>query len=101
MKLVVDFAQSWYLIEFEPFLGNRASKYQKEFEKWYYEEYTEVIQGIKLVGRRKRSDLSYKYFDITPIIDWIKEKSPTSNPRVLEHGGMDTKYDRRLPTLYF
>ena len=101
MKIVVDFAQSWYLVEFEPFLGKRASKYQKEFEKWYYEEHTEIIEGKKYVERRKRANLPYKYFDITPIVDWMKEVAPNSNPRVLERGGWGAEYDKHLPTLYF
>lgn len=101
MKIIVDFAQSWYLLEFEPFLGKRASKYQKAFEKWYYEEYSEIIDGKRLIGRRKRSDLAYEYFDINPIIDWMKEVSPNSNPKVIGHYILGEEYDKKLPTLYF
>ncbi len=101
MKIVVDFAQSWYIVEFNPFLGKNGNKYQKEFEKWYYEEYTETIEGKKLVGKRKRSDLPYKVFDITPIVDWMKEVSPDANPIVIDYGEWDTKYDKKLPAMYF
>lgn len=85
MKLVVDFAISWYLIEFEPFLGTKASRYQKEFEKWYYEEHSEIIEGKRLTCMRKRSDLPYNVFDIIPIIDWINEVASNANPRVLKY----------------
>lgn len=101
MKLVVDFAISWYLIEFEPFLGKRAARYQKEFEKWYYEEHSEIIEGKKLICFRQRSDLPYKVFDVTPIVDWMKEVAPNSNPKVLQEGGWELDYDKRLPTLHF
>lgn len=101
MKGVIDFAVCWYLIEFEPFLGSDIKKYQEEFEKWYYEEYTEVIEGEKLVIKRKRSDLPYKVFDITPIIDWMKEISPASNPIVIDYGEFGTEYDKKLPAMYF
>lgn len=101
MKLVVDFAIGWYLIELEPFLGTKAARYQKEFEKWYYEEHSEIIEGKKLTCYRQRSDLPYKVFDINPIIDWINEVSPNSNPKVIQEGGWGLDYDKKLPTLHF
>lgn len=101
MKVIVDFTQDWYLIEFEPFLGEQIEKYQEEFEKWYYEEHSEIIEGKKLTCMRQRSDLPYKFFDITPIIDWMKEVAPNSKPRVIKHYVWGEKYDKSLPKLNF
>ena len=37
MKVNIDFAQYVAVIEFEPFLGEDIKKYQKAFEKWYFQ----------------------------------------------------------------
>ena len=95
MKVVVDFATYGSLIEFEPFLGNDIKEYQKEFEKWYYEE----AEGGHLL--RKRSDLNYEYFDVYVVIDWIKEVAPEANPVLLEETINFVDIDRTLPAMCF
>lgn len=81
--------------------GKNIRKYQKEFEKWYYEEREEVIYGVKTIIYAQRKDLPYKYFDITPIFDWMKEMSPMSNPRVISMYQRGEKYDKSLPEMSF
>lgn len=63
------FGATYYLIEFEPFMGEDIKKYQKAFEKWYYEAETEMINGKKYTCYVQRKDLPYKYFDLEPIFD--------------------------------
>lgn len=70
MNAYVFFDTTYYLIEFVPFMGTNIKKYQKEFEKWYYEEITDVVNGKKKVlGYEPRKDLPYKYLNLEPIFD--------------------------------
>lgn len=102
MKAYISFGATFYLVEFEPFMGKNIKKYQKEFEKWYYEEIVGVVNGKKKVlGYEPRKDLPYKYFDLEPIFDWMREMSPTSNPRVLEEHLFTDKFDKKIPGMYF
>lgn len=101
MKIIIDFAVCWYLIEFEPFLGSDIKKYQEEFEKWYYDETIEYIGNERCIVFKQRSDFQYECFDITPIIDWIKEVAPNANPKVLKYCSTGSKYDKSLPSMHF
>ena len=101
MKVNVDFASYIDVIEFEPFLKGSIDVYQKSFEEWYYEEYSEVINGEKLVCMRQRSTLSYEYFGVDVIIDWINEIAPTSNPKILKRNLSRKEYDKSLPSMCF
>ena len=84
MRMNVDFAMHIDEIEFEPFMGENIHDYKEAFEEWYYEEYSEVIDGERLICMRQRSDLPYEYFGVEVIIDWIKEVAPHANPRILK-----------------
>ena len=101
MKVNIDFASYIDVIEFEPFLKGSIDVYQKSFEEWYYEEYSEVINGKKLVCMRQRSTLPYEYFGVDVIIDWINEIAPTSNPKVLKRNLSRKEYDKSLPSMCF
>lgn len=101
MKIIVDFTQDLYLVEFEPFLGTNIERYQEEFDKWYYEEESEIVEGKKMTVFKQRSDLNYKYFDINVITDWMKEVAPNSNPKVIQSYVRGQKYDKSLPKLNF
>ena len=103
MKAYVFFDTTFYLIEFKPFLGTDITKYQRKFEKWYYEEDYEIVNGKKIGTGcfRQRHDLPYKYFGLEPIFDWMREVDPNSNPRVLEEHVFGDKYDKNIPAMCF
>ena len=101
MKVNIDFAMHIDVIEFEPFMKGNIEDYQRAFEKWYYEEYTEVIEGKKLTCMRQRANLPYKYFGVEVVIDWINEVAPSSNPRILERNLGRKEYDSSLPSMCF
>ena len=83
MRINIDFAQYVAVIR----------KYQEAFEAWYYE-----LDGHTY---KQRSDLPYKAFDVTPVIDWMKEVAPESNARVIEKFVEYNKRDKSLPSMYF
>lgn len=103
MKAYIFFDISFFLIEFEPFLGTDIREYQKKFDEWYYEEDYEIVNGKKIGTGcfRQRHDLPYKYFDLEPIFDWMREIDPNSNPRVLEEHVFGDKYDKNIPAMCF
>ena len=97
LKINIDFAQYVAIIEFEPFLGECIDEYQKAFENWFYEK-RETKTGTTI---SMRSRFHYKCLDANVIIDWIKEVSPKSNPRIIAPFIEVGQEDSTLPTLYF
>lgn len=101
MRMNVDFATHIYEIEFEPFLGTNSKEYQENFEKWYYEEVTEYINGEKYIILKQRNDLKYDSFGIDVIFDWMKEFSPNSKPRIIKQFIGRKGYNSKLPSINF
>lgn len=94
MKVVIDFATSASIIEFLPFLGTQISKYQMEFEDWYYEEKKKGCFS-------QRSDLPYEVFDVNVVIDWINEVAPEAKPRIIVEEISPNEVDPTLPSMCF
>lgn len=97
MKAYVFFDTSFYLIEYEPFLGRNIRKYQKEFEKWFYTEKITFDNG----KQHTISEPKKMCWGINEIFDWMREMSPTSNPIILENHLLGDKYDKKVPSMYF
>lgn len=97
MKINVGFAIYTDVVEFEPFLGEKISKYKKAFDKWYYE--IGEIGGIKI--KQQRADLPYKYFNTQVILDWMLEVAPNCNAHIVEARIPLGQEDNSLPGLYF
>lgn len=101
MRMNVDFASHIDEIEFEPFLGSEAKAYQEAFEKWYYEEVIEYVDGKKCIVEQQRKDLPYTCFDVNVIFDWMKEVAPNSNPRLIKEFIGRKDHNKKLPSLHF
>lgn len=101
MTMNVDFATHIDEIEFEPFLGKRAKAYQKAFEKWYYEETIEYVNGKKCIVEKQRKDLPYTCFGVNVIFDWMKEVAPNSNPKLIKEFIGRKSHNKKLPSICF
>lgn len=97
MRARVEFDTYGVVIEFEPFMGEDISKYQEEFEKYFYVEIEENFKGKKATGYIPKK----MCWGIQEIFDWMKEMSPLSNPRVISTYKRGEKYDKTLPEMSF
>lgn len=97
MKARVDFDTYGVVIEFEPFMGKNIRKYQEEFERYFYKEIKESLNGKESIGYVPKK----MCWGIQEIIDWMKEMSPMSNPRVISTYQCGEKYDKSLPAMFF
>lgn len=92
MKVNIDFAQYIAVIEFEAFLGTDIKKYQKEFEKWYFQRVRSMKYKIK-----KENEI----FDAQLVIDWLKIVSPNCKAKILEPFLNIGEEDKSLAYMYF
>jgi len=101
MRMNVDFASHVYEIEFEPFLGEEEMNYQNAFEEWYYEEVTMNIDGEECFVLQQKSTLPYTRFGINVVLDWMKQTSPASNPKIIKKTIGRKGYNKKLPSICF
>jgi len=92
MRVNIDFAQYIAVIEFEPFLGSDISKYQKEFEKWYFQR----IRKMKYKPKKEN-----EIFDANLVIEWLRISSPNCNAKIVEPFLNIGEEDKNLPCMYF
>ena len=75
MKVNIDFAQYIAVIEFEPFLGEDIRKYQKEFQKWYFQRERKM---------KYKEKLEKDIFDANLVVEWLKIASPNCKAKIVE-----------------
>ena len=97
MKAYIFFDISFFLIEFEPFLGTDIRKYQESFEDWFYIETSENMDEITTITYKPRK----MCWGINEILEWMKRADLNSNPRVLEEHVFGDKYDKNIPAMCF
>ena len=92
MKVNIDFAEYIAVIEFEPFLGEEIKKYQKEFEKWYFQK----VRSVKYKSKKDNN-----IFDANLVVEWLKTVSPMCKARIIETFLNVGEEDKSLPYMYF